>query len=117
MTWEQVPEPRKVFLLFLIRKLAEANEYLYKTNFYMSIPTLIGLIDSLSEADKKQLAKQRSRLAEIDANVKTLQNKEELRSLYSEVANYLHEHYLQELKYGVPTRIGSLEKIAEAIKK
>lgn len=97
---EQAPEPRKIFLGFLITALMEIEATLYHGSNISRTPALmLGLIDSLDETAKEKLKSQHEKLATMRLHPYMKGNtKEAYEQLYREITTYLHQTWLKELQ-------------------
>ncbi len=97
---EYIPEPKKIFLGFLIQRLMGIEESIYEIPSTTSASKMIGVIDSLDEESKKRLKKLRERLASFREDSATFGQKE-AEAAYQELTDYLMKNYLQELAKGI----------------
>jgi len=96
-------EPRKIFLGWLIHEMGFAVTLLYHDNrCFRGLQAMRGLIDNLDTQSQKLLGQERMDIESMLATNKY--TKQEVYSLYSRIAQYLHRSYLQEVSMGlIPT--------------
>ena len=95
MTFESTPEPRKIFLGFLITTLMEIESCLYNSPHKTSAASMmLGLIDSLNKEAKDALKNQYATLVKLREQGP---KRNEMEKLYSEITTYLHATILKEL--------------------
>lgn len=96
MSFEFPSEPRKIFLGFLITTLMETEATLYNSGAVtQSTNQMIGLIQSLDRKSKDDLNPQYEKLLELRNHSGT---REDYEKVYSQIADYLHEHWLKEIR-------------------
>jgi len=94
------PEPRKVFLGFLIQRLMDIEEkiYLRIPPSTSSVKAMMGLIDSLSSESKDKLSKEYEALQKAYDNGIDV----DLHRIFRDISSYLHQTYLKEIHTATP---------------
>jgi len=96
------PEPRKIFLGFLIQRIYDIQDkiYLCVPPSTHSIKAMMGLIDSLSSESKKALSKEYEELKEAWDKGDFVDS--DLHRIFRNISTYLHETYLLEVHMAAP---------------
>jgi len=95
-------EPRKVFINFLIWNIKQIEDRIY---FFSKVSTaivpLMGLIDSLDKKSKETLKEQYELLKAMKEGKRGMHNGI-VEQTYREILTYLHENFLQEVRFARP---------------
>lgn len=95
-------EPRKVFINFLIWNIKSIEDRIYFTSkVSTAIVPLMGLVDSLDEKSKKKLKTQYDQLKAMKEGIASLHNGG-VEEIYREILTYLHNSFLQEVRFARP---------------
>lgn len=98
-------DPRKAFILMLIREMENIAKFLYSSSTRLqacAIEPLMGLIDSLDGKSHERLSKDYELLRQIVVGGVTGDEVRQAREIYRRTSAYLHQNYLKEFAWVKP---------------